>query len=62
MDGKIVVCNDPNAIKETSRVGALGTIILGDDQKDVSFVLPLPASILATDQYSVLQSFLNSTK
>ncbi|XP_030962659.1 subtilisin-like protease SBT4.3 isoform X2 [Quercus lobata] len=62
VEGKIVVCNDPNVIEETSRVGALGTIILGDDQKDVSFVLPLPASILATDQFSVLQSFLNSTK
>ncbi|KAL0008291.1 hypothetical protein SO802_009793 [Lithocarpus litseifolius] len=58
--GKIVIC-ESGGIQETFRAGALGAIFPDDSRKDVAFVLPLPASILPTDQFSVLMSFLNST-
>ncbi|KAM3684909.1 hypothetical protein ACB094_11G080400 [Castanea mollissima] len=58
--GKIVIC-ESGGIQETFRAGALGAIFPDDSRKDVAFVLPLPALILPTDQFSVLMSFLNST-
>ncbi|KAK8544355.1 hypothetical protein V6N13_056137 [Hibiscus sabdariffa] len=59
---KIVVCDDTRqALSATHSAGALGSIVQTSLQ-NTSFVVPLPASALRTDDYESLLSYLNSTK
>ncbi|KAK8544371.1 hypothetical protein V6N13_056153 [Hibiscus sabdariffa] len=58
---KIVVCDElVYGLPEAQDAGALGTIIRTPLQ-NISFVVPLPASALGTDDYNSLQAYLNST-
>ncbi|KAL6967598.1 hypothetical protein U1Q18_033407 [Sarracenia purpurea var. burkii] len=59
--GKIVLCDHFNGIFEIVRVKALGAILL-DDRKDFPVVLPLPATVLSTQDGNKLKSYMNSTK
>ncbi|KAK4479768.1 hypothetical protein RD792_015303 [Penstemon davidsonii] len=60
--GKIVLCDSFGGREEALRAGALGIIGLHDDANDVSFVVPLPASPLTKHDFSVVKSYINSTK
>ena len=62
VEGKIVVCDDASGSKEAYRASALGAIVLNEDRKDVAFVLSLPASTLAKEDYDVVMSYINSTE
>ncbi|GMY23657.1 subtilisin-like protease SBT4.13 [Fagus crenata] len=62
VEGKIVVCDDASGSKEAYRASALGAIVLNEDRKDVAFVLSLPASTLAKEDYEVVMSYINSTE
>ncbi|KAK8615277.1 hypothetical protein V6N13_069054 [Hibiscus sabdariffa] len=57
---KIVVCDVMEGLKDAHDAGALGSIAL-TSYDNISFVVPLPASALRTDDYDSLQSYLNST-
>ncbi|KAK8544376.1 hypothetical protein V6N13_056158 [Hibiscus sabdariffa] len=58
---KIVVCEDVYGLQTAHDAGALGSIIQASYQ-NISFVVPLPASALITDDYKSLLSYVNSTK
>lgn len=58
---KIVLCDQFRGNNDALDAGAAGSI-LKTDIDDVSFVLPLPASALSTDNYESVKSYLNSTK
>ncbi|KAL4382893.1 hypothetical protein GQ457_15G028870 [Hibiscus cannabinus] len=59
---KIVVCDDiSQALSATHVAGALGSIVQTSRQ-NTSFVVPLPASALRTDDYESVMSYLKSTK
>ncbi|KAL3824159.1 hypothetical protein ACJIZ3_020188 [Penstemon smallii] len=60
--GKVVLCDIFGGRQEALRAGALGSIGLQDDANDVSVVVPLPASPLTKHDFSVIQSYYNSTK
>ncbi|EOY34210.1 Subtilase family protein, putative isoform 1 [Theobroma cacao] len=58
---KIVLCDQFRGNNEARDAGAAGSI-LKTEIDDVSFVLPLAASALSTDNYESVKSYLNSTK
>ncbi|KAK4479772.1 hypothetical protein RD792_015307 [Penstemon davidsonii] len=62
--GKIVLCDSFEGRKEALRAGALGLIGLQNEvmDADVSFVVQFPASALTIDDFSLIQSYVNSTK
>ncbi|KAK4479771.1 hypothetical protein RD792_015306 [Penstemon davidsonii] len=61
--GKIVLCDSFRGREEALRAGALGSIGLYEGiNTDVSFVVQLPASALTKDDFSLVQSYVNSTK
>ncbi|KAK4479774.1 hypothetical protein RD792_015309 [Penstemon davidsonii] len=62
--GKIVLCDSFRGRKEALRAGALGSIGLQDEgmDADVSFIVPLPASALTKHDFSLVESYVNSTK
>ncbi|KAK8544375.1 hypothetical protein V6N13_056157 [Hibiscus sabdariffa] len=57
---KIVVCDEMDGLSEAHDAGALGSVTQTSFQ-NISFVVPLPASALRTDDYESLLSYLNST-
>lgn len=59
--GKIVVCDGMGGIFEAARAGALGAIA-ETRIEDASFVFPLPAIALGSQEYGELHLYLNSTK
>ncbi|KAL3838896.1 hypothetical protein ACJIZ3_023487 [Penstemon smallii] len=58
--GKIVLCDSFSGRQEALRAGALGSIGLGG--VNISFVVPLSASALTKGDFSLVQSYVNSTK
>ncbi|KAK4479780.1 hypothetical protein RD792_015315 [Penstemon davidsonii] len=61
--GRIVLCDDFVGRREAFRAGALGSIGTYEDVKaDVTFIVPLPGSALTKHDFSVVQSYINSTK
>ncbi|ONI00108.1 hypothetical protein PRUPE_6G067700 [Prunus persica] len=62
--GKIVLCDRyTSAIPEAYKAGALGSVVLNfynDD--DLSLILPLAATALHPKEYSVMMSYMNSTR
>ncbi|GMJ00870.1 hypothetical protein like AT5G59100 [Hibiscus trionum] len=58
---KIVLCDGMKGLAEAYDSGALGSIVK-TSFKNISFVVPLPASALSTNDYDSLKSYLNSTK
>ncbi|KAK4479763.1 hypothetical protein RD792_015298 [Penstemon davidsonii] len=61
--GRIVLCDNFRGRLEAFRAGALGSIGLYEGLiTDATFVVPLPASALTKHDFSVVQSYINSTK
>ncbi|KAG8663011.1 hypothetical protein MANES_01G167604v8 [Manihot esculenta] len=60
--GKIVLCDNFNGNSEVHRAGALGTILRASQFDNIAFVVPLPASALTSEDYSLVTSYLRSTK
>ncbi|KAL8533902.1 hypothetical protein ACS0TY_010075 [Phlomoides rotata] len=60
--GKVVLCDNNKGIEEALKSGALGTIVKSGRVPDVSFAVPLPASVLFTSDLELVQSYVNSTK
>ncbi|KAK8615279.1 hypothetical protein V6N13_069056 [Hibiscus sabdariffa] len=60
VNNKIVVCDEIDGLAEAQDAGALGSITL-TSYHNISFVVPLPASALSSDDYKSLLSYLNST-
>ncbi|KAL6275761.1 hypothetical protein ACE6H2_019362 [Prunus campanulata] len=62
--GKIVLCDRyTSAIPEAYKAGALGSVLLNfynDD--DLSLILPLTATALHPKEFSVMMSYMNSTR
>ncbi|KAI3908518.1 hypothetical protein MKX01_009320 [Papaver californicum] len=66
--GKIIICDGAigaDTIQDTFTSGALGTIIVSESHInpfDVSFVYPLPASLINVKHGDIVKSYFNSTK
>ncbi|XP_074369987.1 subtilisin-like protease SBT4.3 [Apium graveolens] len=62
--GKIIVCRDnSNALDEASRAGSLGSVVYNDvPYYNYSDIYPIPTSFLSTDDFSLVEDYLNSTK
>ncbi|KAL3824167.1 hypothetical protein ACJIZ3_020196 [Penstemon smallii] len=61
--GRIVLCDNFRGRLEAFRAGALGSIgLYAGLITDATFVVPLPASALTKHDFSVVQSYINSTK
>ncbi|GMJ00871.1 hypothetical protein like AT3G46840 [Hibiscus trionum] len=58
---KIVLCDGMDSLQNAQNASALGSVTQTTLQ-NVSFVVPLPATALSTDDYDYVQSYLNSTK
>ncbi|KAK6160075.1 hypothetical protein DH2020_003456 [Rehmannia glutinosa] len=62
VSGKIVLCDEIKGIEEALNAGASGTIAKTGKTSDVSFVVPMPASALLTNNLKLVQDYINSTK
>lgn len=62
MKGKLVVCDWLTSGTEASIAGAVGTIMQGDDFRDVARNSPIPASYLNSTDGSEVETYLNSTR
>ncbi|KAL5991672.1 hypothetical protein ACLOJK_012581 [Asimina triloba] len=63
--GKIVVCDeDQSQGSSVLSAGALGMLAKAQDENtnDVSFIYPLPSSILSANTTEMVKSYINSTK
>lgn len=59
-----MLCDSLAGMDEAFRAGALGCITTTDEErlKDVSSVVPFPTSIVNSEDYVAVLSYLNSTK
>ncbi|GLU11505.1 hypothetical protein SLE2022_282450 [Rubroshorea leprosula] len=60
--GKIVLCDEFDGIVEAKKAGAVGSVLLNDAHNFVADIVSLPASALSKRNYSLVMSYLNSTK
>lgn len=59
--GKIVLCDQFVGNVEAHKAGALGPVLNNSDA-DASFIVPLPATGLSNQEYSVIKSYLKPQK
>ncbi|KAK3230923.1 hypothetical protein Dsin_002804 [Dipteronia sinensis] len=62
VEGKIVVCDFQTDVTEAIIAGAAGTILQGDDFRDVAYNTPIAASYLTLHDGSEVETYLNSTR
>ncbi|KAK0592643.1 hypothetical protein LWI29_022837 [Acer saccharum] len=62
VEGKIVVCDFQTDVTEAIVAGAAGTILQGDDFRDVAYNTPIAASYLTLHDRSEVVTYLNSTR
>ncbi|KAL8035624.1 hypothetical protein ABFS82_12G106500 [Erythranthe guttata] len=62
VSGKIVLCDSNSGIEEALNAGALGTIVKPGQVPDVSFVVPMSASVLIASDFELVKSYINSTE
>ncbi|KAK0591905.1 hypothetical protein LWI29_010077 [Acer saccharum] len=62
VEGKIVVCDFQTDVTEAIVAGAAGTILQGDDFRDVAYNTPIAASYLTLHDGSEVETYLNSTR
>ncbi|KAI9156805.1 hypothetical protein LWI28_012505 [Acer negundo] len=62
VEGKIVVCDFQTDVTEAIVAGASGTILQGDDFRDVAYNTPIAASYLTLHDGSEVETYLNSTR
>ncbi|GAB4860083.1 hypothetical protein Ancab_011561 [Ancistrocladus abbreviatus] len=60
--GKIVICNGRDAKEAVKATGAIGVAALKYRCPDVSFIVPLPATDLISDDLDAIKNYKNSTK
>ncbi|ESQ42452.1 hypothetical protein EUTSA_v10015491mg [Eutrema salsugineum] len=58
--GKIVLCDNFQGNQEAYLAGATGAIVQNTVSEDVAFVLPFPASSLASEDYESIKSYIKS--
>ncbi|KAA8529463.1 hypothetical protein F0562_033738 [Nyssa sinensis] len=63
MKGKIVLCFSPTRIEQAHKAGALGSIAPSETflGADVSLLVPMPASVLSSQDFDLVKSYVNST-
>lgn len=62
VEGKIVVCDFQTDVTEAIVAGAAGTILQGDDFRDVAYNTPIAASYLTLHDGNEVETYLNSTR
>lgn len=62
--GKIILCrNNVDALEEASRAGSLGSVVYNNlASYNFSAIYPIPGSLLSTDDFSLVEDYLNSTR
>ncbi|KAL2253470.1 UNVERIFIED_CONTAM: Subtilisin-like protease SBT4.3 [Sesamum indicum] len=60
VSGKIVLCDSSDNVKVVFSAGAAGTIVKSGVAYDVSFIVPLPASLLLIDDLKLVKDYINS--
>ncbi|KAJ4845586.1 hypothetical protein Tsubulata_033401 [Turnera subulata] len=60
--GKILVCDDCGNTYVVANAGAIGTICFLSAPDDVSYIVPLPAVGLSSQDYDAVEAYENSTK